>query len=102
MLHAGMTNSSFALALVMRVSSLRYSPQYSDLEIWTPTRSYFAHTIVLSTRSRDWGQSRGLDLSSSAVAVLNSDVFSDQTCGDIIDYIYLDQNKFLLDKTFED
>ena len=53
MLHAGMTNSSFALALVMRVLSLRYSPQYLDLEIWTPTRSYFAHTIVLSTRSRD-------------------------------------------------
>ena len=101
MLHACMTNSSFALALVIRVSSLRYSPQYSDLEIWTPTRSYFAHTIVLSnTRSRDWD--RGLDLSSSAVAVLNSDVFSDQTCGDNIDYIYLDQNKFLLDKTFED
>ena len=100
MLHAGMTNSSFALALVTRVSSLRDSPQYSDLEILTPTRSFFAHKIVLSARSSDWG--RGLDLSSSAVAVLNSDVFSDQTCGDIIDYIYLDQNKFLLDKTFED
>ena len=68
MLHAGMTNSSFALALVTRVSSLRDSPQYSDLEIWTPTRSYFAHKIALSTRSRDWD--RGLDLNSSALAVM--------------------------------
>ena len=100
MLHADMTISGFASALVTRVSSLRDSPQYSDLEIWTPTRSYFAHKIVLSTRSRDWG--RGLDLSSSAVAVLNWKDFSDQTCQDLIDYIYLDQNEFLLDKTFDD
>ena len=100
MLHAGMTNSSFALALVMRVLSLRYSPQYLDLEIWTPTRSYFAHTIVLSTRSRDWGQRIGPKLLCRGCVELGC--FSDQTCGDIIDYIYLDQNKFLLDKTFED
>ena len=100
MLHVDMTNSSFASALVTRVSSLRDSPQYSDLEILTPTRSFFAHKIVLSARSSDWG--RGLDLSSSAVAVLNWEDFTDQTCGDILDYIYLDQNEFLLDKTFDD
>ena len=91
---------SFSEALVTRVSSLRDSPLYSDLEILTPTRSFFAHKIVLSARSRDWG--RGVDLSSSAVAVLNWEVFSDQTCGDVIDYIYLDKNKFLLDKTYDD
>ena len=68
MLHADMINSNFASALVTRVSSLRDSPQYSDLEIWTLTRSYFAHTIVLFTRSRDWD--RGLDLNSSALAVM--------------------------------
>ena len=98
MLHADadMTNSNFASALGTRVSSLRDGPQYSDLEIWTPTRSYFAHKIALSTRSRDWD--RGLDLSSSAVAVLNWKEFKDQTCQDLIDYIYLDQNEFLLNK----
>ena len=36
------------------------------------------------------------------MAVLNWEDFTDQTCGDILDYIYLDQNEFLLDKTFDD
>ena len=47
----------------------RDSPLYSDLEFLTPTRSFF------SARSSDWG--RGLDLSSSAMAVLNWEVYDD-------------------------
>ena len=93
MLHVDMTNSSFALALVTRVSSLRDGPQYSDV-------SGHQQGAILHTRLRDWD--RGLDLSSSAVAVLNWKEFKDQTCQDLIDYIYLDQNEFLLDKTFDD
>ena len=52
-------------ALVTRVASLRDNPQYSDLEIITPTRSFHAHKIILSARSSDWG--RGVDLSTSVL-----------------------------------
>ena len=82
-------------ALVTRVASLRDNPQYSDLEILTPTRSFHAHKIILWARSSDWG--RGVDLSSSVV--LDWKAFSDQTCGDILDNIYLDEVKCLVDNT---
>ena len=85
-------------AIVTRVASLRDNPQYSDLEIITPTRSFHAHKIILSARSSDWG--RGVDLSTSVV--LDWKAFSDQTCGDILDYIYLDEVKCLVDKTYDD
>ena len=71
--------TDFSSALVTRVSSLRDNPQYSDLEIIIPTRSFHAHKIILSARSSDWG--RGVDLSSSVVLDLKA--FSDQTCGDL-------------------
>ena len=87
-----MTN--FASALKTRVLSLRDNPQYSDLEIITPSRSYNAHKIILSARSGDWG--RGVDLISSVV--LDWRDWTDQTCGDLIDYIYTDE----VDKTFDD
>ena len=79
-----------------RVASLRDNPQY--LEIITPTRSFHAHKIILSARSSDWG--RGVDLSTSVV--LDWKAFSDQTCEDILDYIYLDEVKCLVDKTYDD
>ena len=85
--------TDFSSALVTRVASLRDNPQYSDLEIITPTRSFHAHKIILSARSSDWG--RGVDLSTSVV--LDWKAFSDQTCGNILDYIYLDE-----DKTYDD
>ena len=81
--------TEFSSALVTRAASLRDNPQYSDLEIIIPTRSFHAHKIILSARSSDWG--RGVDLSSSVV--LDWKAFSDQTCGDILDYIYLDEVK---------
>ena len=90
--------TDFSSALVTRVASLRDNPQYSDLEIITPTRSFHAHKIILSARSSDWG--RGVDLSTSVV--LDWKAFSDQTCGDILDYIYLDEVKCLVDKTYDD
>ena len=83
-------------ALVTRVASLRDNPQHSDLEIITPT--FYAHEIILSARSSDW--CRGLDLSTSVV--LDWKAFSDQTCEDILDYIYLDEVKCLVDKTYDD
>ena len=86
-----MTN--FASALKTRVLSLRDNPQYSDLEIITPSRSYNAHKIILSARSGDLG--RGVDLISSVV--LDWRDWTDQTCGDLIDYIYTDEVKFLVD-----
>ena len=88
--------TDFSSALVTRVASLRDNPQYSDLEIITPTRSFHAHKIILSARSSDWG--RGVDLSTSVV--LDWKAFSDQTCEDILDYIYLDEVKCLVDKTY--
>ena len=90
--------TDFSSALVTRVASLRDNPQYSDLEIITPTRSFHAHKIILSARSSDWG--RGVDLSTSVV--LDWKAFSDQTCEDILDYIYLDEVKCLVDKTYDD
>ena len=90
--------TDFASALIRRVSSLRDSPQYSDLEILTPTRSYNAHKIVLSSRSSDWGP--GVDLTSSVV--LDWRHRSDQTCEDLIDYLYKDEVKCLVDKSYDD
>ena len=55
--------------------------------------------VILSARSiSDWG--RGVDLSISVV--LDWKAFSDQTCEDILDYIYLDEVKCLVDKTYYD
>ena len=90
--------TEFSSALVTRAASLRDNPQYSDLEIIIPTRSFHAHKIILSARSSDWG--RGVDLSSSVV--LDWKAFSDQTCGDILDFIYLDEVKCLVDNTYDD
>ena len=88
--------TDFSSALMTKVASLRDNPQYSDLEIIT--RSFHAHKIILSARSSDWG--RGVDLSTSVV--LDWKAFSDQTCEDILDYIYLDEVKCLVDKTYDD
>ena len=41
-----------------------------------------------------------MDLSTSVV--LDWKAFSDQTCEDILDYIYLDEVKCLVDKTYDD
>ena len=49
---------SMELALRRRVMSLRDNPQFSDLEIITPSKSYHAHKLVLSARSSDWGRGR--------------------------------------------
>ena len=89
--------TDFASALVTRVASMRDNPLYSDLEILTPTRSYKAHKIVLSARSSDWGL--GVDLSSSDV--LDWRHWSDQRCEDLLDYLYTDEVKCLVDKTFD-
>ena len=72
-------------AIVTRVASLS-------------TQSFHAHKIILSARSSDWR--RGVDLSTSVV--LDWKAFSDQTCEDILDYIYLDEVKCLVDKTYDD
>ena len=60
---------NFSEALVTRVSSMRDSSPLLGLDILTPTRGF------ISARSSDWG--RGLDVSSSAVAVLNWEVYDD-------------------------
>ena len=41
-----------------------------------------------------------MDLSTSVL--LDWKAFSDQTCGDILDYIYLNEVKCLVDKTYND
>ena len=88
---------SMELALRRRVMSLRDNPQFSDLEIITPSKSYHAHKLVLSARSSDWG--KGQDLSS---AVLDWRPFSEETCEDIIDYLYTDKVGCLDDKLYDD
>ena len=77
--------------------SLRDNPQFSDLEIITPSKSYHAHKLVLSARSSDWG--KGQDLSS---AVLDWRPFSEETCEDLIDYLYTDKVNCLEDKLYDD
>ena len=77
--------------------SQRDNPQFSDLEIITPSKCYHAHKLVLSARSSDWG--KGQDLSS---AVLDWRPFSEETCEDIIDYLYTDKVGCLDDKLYDD
>ena len=52
---------------------------------------------MLSARSSDWG--KGQDLSS---AVLDWRPFSEETCEDIIDYLYTDKVGCLDDKLYDD
>ena len=85
------------LALPRRVRSLRDNPEFSDVEILTPSRSFHGHKLVLSARSYDWG--KGQDLSS---AVLDWRDFSDTTCADIIDYLYTGTVSCLEDKLYDD
>ena len=88
---------SMELALRRRVMSLKNNPQFSDVEIITPCRTYHSHKLVLSARSSDWG--KGQDLSS---AVLDWRPFSEETCEDIIDYLYTDKVGCLDDKLYDD
>ena len=88
---------SMELALRRRVMSLKNNPQFSDVEIITPCRTYHAHKLVLSARSSDWG--KGQDLSS---AVLDWRPFSEETCEDLIDYLYTDKVNCLEDKLYDD
>ena len=83
--------------MARRVLSLRDNPEFSDVEILTPSRSYHGHKIVLSARSCDWG--KGQDLSSH---VLDWRDFSDSTCEDLIDYLYTDKVTCLQDKLYDD
>ena len=85
------------LALARRVRSLRDNPEFSDVEILTPSRSFHGPKLVLSARSCDWG--KGQDLSS---AVLDWRPFSEETCEDIIDYLYTDKVGCLDDKLYDD
>ena len=85
------------LALPRRVRSLRDSPEFSDVEILTPSRSFHGPKLVLSARSCDWG--KGQDLRS---AVLDWRDFSDTTCEDIIDYLYTGRVSCLEDKQYDD
>ena len=90
--------TEFSSALVTRAASLRDNPQYSDLEIIIPTRSFHAHKIILSARSSDWG--RGVDLSSSVV--LDWKAFSDQTCGALLRVHLENGHKFRPEQVLED
>ena len=84
------------LALPRRVRSLRDNPEFSDVEILTPSRSFHGPKLVLSARSCDWG--KGQDLSS---AVLDLRDFRDATCADLIDYLYTGKVSCLEDKQYD-
>ena len=57
--------NSMKSALERRVETLRDNILFSDVEILTKTKTYYAHKLVLSARSSDWG--RGQDLSSAVL-----------------------------------
>ena len=84
-------------ALERRVESLKDNILFSDVEILSPSKTYYAHKLVLSARSSDWG--RGEDLS---LAVLDWRNFRDKTCEDIINYLYTDTVDCLKDKLYDE
>ena len=89
--------NSMKSALERRVESLKDNILFSDVEILSPSKTYYAHKLVLSARSSDWG--RGEDLS---LAVLDWRNFRDETCEDIINYLYTDTVDCLKDKLYDE